>query len=458
MPLVWDLTATLKEWLTPQKLRSFNDSWRSQGGGLPDTVIADFVEVLSRSDLHYESILGHLETQFMRRSPVSPAYHYLYSWLVQMVYYILYSRHIHYSDNIRRNLKFYSGLTAFAEDNKPLWIFSLNHDLIVECLATTVDGLSLRSGFTNEVVYLPRRDPRGAVIGHLKGEVLRGSDLERSGLPFFQHGVRGINLLKIHGSLDTFTFRDGKDLLRILPVENSVDGVLDSLRITNKELHCLPQYPAMAMNEIAYADEMGEMQFLRRSLLAGSYKFDPRNTQVLPPRLLNHFRTCLNYLRSLVCIGYGFGDIHVNQVMREWLELSGDRRLLIIRPDDTCIPSMFLHVAPQIELRASNATDYLDSFAGLVRSRAESNEKRFSVWMQRRGDKSESKLRTFLRNHRRKQTAAIGDFLNSLPTRDGDLDTNTLGMSVDELILHQRERIADMYEAEFEEFLSSEGV
>ena len=381
MPLVWHLTMELKTWLTPEKLRSFNESWRLQGGGLSDAVIDDFVSVLSRPYLHYENVLGYLETQSMRHSPASQDYHHLYSWLVQMVYFILYYRHINNVNFIRRNLKYFGGLSAFADANTPLWIFSLNHDLIIECLATTIDDLPLSSGFTSEVVYLPRRDQKGTITGQLRAEVLSGTELEQSGMSFLRHGTRGINLLKIHGALDVFTFRDGKDLLKILPIKHSVDGVLDALRATNEELNYFPENPVTATNEILYADEMGEMQFLRRSLLAGAYKFNPRSNQVLPRPLLKHFTSNINYLQSLVCIGYGFGDSHINQVMREWLEFSGERRIVIVSPNVTSIPEAFLHLAPQVELQPSTATAYLDSFAGIVRSKSDTIEKRFAAWV-----------------------------------------------------------------------------
>ena len=128
----------------------------------------------------------------------------------------------------------------------------------------------------------------------------------------------------------------------------------------------------MATNEIVYTDEKGEMQFLRRSLLAGAYKFNPRTSQVLPLPLLKHFRSNINFLQSLVCIGYGFGDSHVNQVIREWLEFREDRQLVIVRPDATSIPEAFLHLALQVELQPYTATYYLDSVAGIEPDRSES--------------------------------------------------------------------------------------
>ena len=62
LPLVWELTTELKDWLTPEKLRSLNLGWRAQGGGYPDVVIEDVAQWLTRPDQHYESILGYLET------------------------------------------------------------------------------------------------------------------------------------------------------------------------------------------------------------------------------------------------------------------------------------------------------------------------------------------------------------------------------------------------------------
>ena len=380
MPLAWGLTAKLKEWLTPDKLRWLNESWRLQGGGYPDAIIYEFASLLSRPDQHYESLLGYLETQFMRHSPTSEQYHHLYSWLVEMVYHLLCFHHVIDVDSLQRRLLYYSGLSALADQNKPLRVFSVNHDVVIECLANSLN-IPLNAGFTSEQVSLPRRNQQGEFIGDLRAEVLPGDQFQNSAMPFFQHGTRGINLLKIHGALDVFTFRDGKDLLRILPLGDGAAGPLRALRAANEDLLYRPELPVKATNEIIYADKTGEMQFLRRSLLAGAFKFDPRHTQVLPPRLIEHFRSHINFLQSLVCIGYGFADTHINVVIRDWLEFSKDRRLVIVDPCVTSVPAMLLHVAPQIELRSSNATDYLDSCAGIVRSKNEKIDKRFAAWM-----------------------------------------------------------------------------
>jgi hypothetical protein len=39
MPLVWELTAEIKNWLTADKIRELNACWRIQGGDYSDSVI-----------------------------------------------------------------------------------------------------------------------------------------------------------------------------------------------------------------------------------------------------------------------------------------------------------------------------------------------------------------------------------------------------------------------------------
>jgi hypothetical protein len=389
MPLVWELTTEIRAWLTPEKLRQFNVGWREQGGGHPDEVIDSFIAVLQHADVHYEGLLGYLQAQFLRREANSAHYHSLYSWLVQEVYYQLYLRHVRNLPFLEKHLTFYSGIKELAEKNNPLWIFSLNHDVLVEALAAEFE-IPLHSGFSSKTIALPQRRSDGRIFGTLKAEVLSEAELS-SKTPMFQtSGFRGINLLKIHGALDVFTFNNGSDLLKVLPTEDSAKSVLESLRAVNEDLFfpepAAPNGRVNILNEIAYADEAGEMQFLRRTLLAGAYKFDKRYGQVLPDVLLAQFETNLNFVTNLVCMGFGFGDQHINSVIRGWLERSAARSLQIVNLGITSIPSSLLHLTPQIEIVPGGATDYFDAVAGIVRSRKEKLEKRLHICARRLGN------------------------------------------------------------------------
>ena len=430
MPLVWELDDEFKTFLTPEKLRTLNNQWRSNGSGYPDDVIDNLVKLLERDDMHYEDVLGNLEVNFHR--PNGEAYHSLYAILAEIVYGLLLEKHTHNIDFIEGHIRFLKGISALAQANTPLWVFSLNHDLMIECLSAH-SGVPLNCGFTEKEIQLPLRDSNGLVVGEIKAQVLPGELIDRQALPFFGPGEEGLNLLKLHGSLDVFAFRDGKDLLKFIPSSTSVRGVIETLRSANEELLYIdpttPRGRIWTINNINYADYAGEMQFLRKTLLAGAFKFDDRFSQVLPKKLLNHFVSNLNYLTHLVCIGYGFADDHINQVIRKWLESNSNRRLTIVDPKLGHVPEILSHLAPQIESLTLNGTDYLDQIGCLERTRLENVGRRYSSWRRNNRTVADSRINEFRRQERRRSIGKVLDFMRTLPIKGGDVDLAELGLT-----------------------------
>ena len=433
MPLVWGLTAEIKNWLTAEKIRALNKGWRIQGNGHSDQVINDLIGMLERPSAHYEAVLGYLEVQFRRQRDVKLAreYHGLYSWLVELVSHLLYYRQVNNPAFLKKALSFYDGIRALSDANTPLWIFSLNHDLIVELIAARL-SIPIHSGFSETTVTFPRRNTSGKIIGQIRGEILTEHVLEKHAMYFPNPPKPGIYLLKFHGALDVFTFNDGKDLVRLLPEKPTEEAIIDALRGANEGLiYPTPDFPggkAKALNEIAYADEQGVMQFLRRSLLAGAFKFDPRRDQVLPKSMLKHFQQNLNFVTTLICIGYGFGDTHVNTVLREWLELSPDRRLEIVAPIEQPLPSFLSHLAPQVTITRSTGTEYLDDLAGIVRSTRDKLEKHLFSLLQSLGkQKADDALAAFARLNQQKLSQAFVEKLRQVPVVGGKPDFAGLG-------------------------------
>ena len=312
--------------------------------------------------MSFESILGYLQVQFNRQHQHRQDYHGLYSCLVDVLYGMLYYRQTRNEEYIISGLRFFEGIVGLANANHPLWIFSLNHDSLIECLAAHY-GLTINSGFT-ETSFLLWQDATRRNTNKLAVEVLSGERLEKAGMQFAGQGACAINLLKIHGALDIFTFRDGNDLLKISPTQKSVRGIIDSLNIANEKLIYLDAGGRFkATNEIVYADENGVAQFLRRTLLAGAYKFDNRFTQVLPKLIIQQFRNNLHHLSTLICIGYSFGDAHINDILRQWLEANSSHRLEIVSPGLLNVPLPMQHLTPQVVLHNAYASDYLERFA-----------------------------------------------------------------------------------------------
>ncbi|MDR3498390.1 MAG: hypothetical protein P4L72_04095 [Parvibaculum sp.] len=431
MPLAWELTAEIKNWLTANKLQQLNEGWKTQGGGYQDVVLNDLISILARPEVHYEAALGFIEAQFRRQRALAQQYHGLYSWLVDLVYHLLWFRQVNNASFLSRRLPDYDGLTALVDSSAPLWIFSLNHDVMVEAIAARL-SIPIYSGFSDETVSLPRRNKQLQKIGEVRAQVLTGQELDLGAMQFPNPPKPGIYLLKVHGALDVFTFNDGKDLLKLIPDGSGPAGVIDVLRAANEDLfYPLPGMPggrAKTTNEIAYADEQGEMQFLRRSLLAGAFKFDQRASQVLPLSLLKHFKANINFVSDLACIGYAFGDNHINAVLREWLEFSPERQLEIIDPISPNIPAFLLHLAPQIKLTKSFATDYLDERAGIVRPRRATLEKRAVAALRKLGkERAYTKLGSFLRQEKSRIAEGLKAKIEALPLDDGKPSVEGLG-------------------------------
>lgn len=455
MPLAQELTHELKRWLTPQKLRALNNHWRDQGFGYSDDAVGVLSQALDAEGLSYEHIIGNLEV-FRDRTP-DAGYHGLLAFLSEIVYFLLKERHVKNVGLIEQNIQYLDGITTLARTNYPLWVFSLNHDLIMECFAAH-SGIPLKAGYQEETVHLPRYDDSGIRAGELRAHVLRRQQIAQGQLDFFGVGHYGINLLKIHGSLDEFAFNDAQDMLKLAPIGDGVRGVLTTLQIANEQVRYvdprLPRGYATTPNEIIYRDTDGDMQFLRRTPLGGVFKFQHQSHQILPYEVLQRFDTYLNYVTRLVCIGYGFGDHHVNQSIRNWLERSDDRNITIVDPLCSGVPGFLLHLFHQIEIRNVDATQYLDEIGSVARSHKSELDRRFGTWLRKQGDDAGPQMQRYFDDLQRDVLERTVAWFKTLPFRDGDIDLAAMGMTPDEFLALVKEKArVPTYEESLEAFL-----
>jgi hypothetical protein len=367
MPLRTDISAEILAWLSPASLRKLNATWRARGFGHPDEVIENIAGMLDKATFDYEALLGYLETQYLddAREGFAEAYHGLYAWLAQVVYLLLYRRQVERRDSYREGLQYFEGLVHLAEANRPLWIFSLNHDVLVECIAALF-GIEVNCGFSPRMIALPCRNAEGHPIAALAAETLTDAELASGQLPFFKVGWPGINLLKIHGALDVFTYGDGRDLIRLKPDDQTFDAIIDALQIANEGLldanlvSSLVPDPLTVMNKIPFLDGNNQPQVLGRTLLASASRLADPYPQLMQRRLLEYFRANLAQADRLVAIGYSMLDAEVNDILLEWLEASETRRLEIVAPGIAEVPSFLLPLSEQIELTPASATTYLE--------------------------------------------------------------------------------------------------
>jgi hypothetical protein len=367
MPLRADVNAELLAWLNPDSLRRLNATWRARGFGHPDEVIEDVAGRLAPEDFDYEALLKHLESQYLEdaREGHARAYHGLYAWLAQLVYQMLYRRQVERRDSYREGLQYFEGLAHLAKANRPLWIFSLNHDVLVECIAALF-GIDVSCGFPERRVALPCRNAAGQPIAALAATLLTNAEMASGQLGFFKTGWPGINLLKLHGALDVFTFGDGRDLIRLLPSEDTFDAIIDALQIANEGLldanlvsSVVPDALALT-NQIPYIDAENRPQVLGRTLLAGSARLTDPYPQLMQRRWLEYFRASLVEVERLVAVGCSMSDDDVNEIVHAWLQASAAHHLEIVIPGIAQVPPFLQPLSAQVELVPASATIYLE--------------------------------------------------------------------------------------------------
>ena len=156
-----------------------------------------------------------------------------------------------------------------------------------------------------------------------------------------------------------------------------------------------------------------------------------------------------------MCIGYGFGDQHVNDALRAWLEFSAERRLEIVGPDAASIPPGLLHLATQVTLTRSSAADYLDAVAGISRTRRERLDKRLAAWARGRGAEGRSALIEFIEGQMDARRKALVEKLAARPFRDGEVDLHALGVTNEEFIERWAKEGSPSVEDALEAFLDS---
>jgi hypothetical protein len=359
MPLVTEVTTEFKNYFIP-KIHSLNEGWKKQGGGYHQEVINQTITLLNDQELNYENILGYLQTRAQQHNnPMASQYRSLYIKMLETLYFQLYLHQIKCAPSLKQNLSSFEGLSNFSRDTDILWVFSLNHDIMFELIGEHI-GLTIHDAFwPKNIIEIPLKNSTHV----LYADTLTEEELNSGQINILNKvDDKGINLLKLHGSLDVFTYQDGLNLCRIRPVDNNVTGRIASLRLINEFVGFSDEAgDFLVTNEIVYADKQNTPQFLRRTLLSGAQKFNPKYEQTLPKKMLDIFKSYINYVSHMYVVGYSFGDLHIDFIIKNWLEFSHERLLTIVSPSAK-IPYHFLHLKPQISIVPKRASEFFQEY------------------------------------------------------------------------------------------------
>lgn len=353
MPLVWELTDEIRRLLTPEAVRRQIAS-AAPGHGYPQALVEEFLTVLGRSELHYEQIIGWLQTESLTRGRTADHQHLhrLTGALQDVVCRVLLANHKKYAATFPLALPWFAGLDDHLPAEEPLWIFSLNHDVYVEMIGADL-GIDVQCGYAGRSITLLSSTGEERVFDQLTREEIAAGDLH-----FGPSNRRGVNLVKLHGSLDVFGYDELKTYLRVRPVAHGSTGWLTAVESIERDMHALhdgKRFPVIG--EICTRDTTGEIQFLRRTVVAGMLKFDRQLTYNAPVELLRYFSRKLDDFDTLVVIGYSWSDAHVNGPVENWLTRRPKARVVVVNPRG--LPPSMSAIADRCEVLPYGAAEYL---------------------------------------------------------------------------------------------------
>lgn len=348
MPLVWEFTNILRS----NVMKRLDSNLFNFKGELEFRNI--FEQILCNPNLHYEQMIHELENIYIDRSKHSDLARTAALQLTECVQILLLEDQQLTTEFFSQRVKSYDGIKGLLRQNPCLHVFSLNHDVNFEEICKFHE-IPCKDGFFDSPVE------RYAHIANFRS--ITASQLKNAEFNFYSPLEVGVNLLKLHGSLDMFAVEDKKLFLKCFPPDGSSIGehVEEIRKIESHSIALSTTHRSRITMELEVLDNSGELQFLRRSLLSGGHKFDGIFDQIVPTAFLEEFKSRISYISELDVIGYGFGDIHINNIILDWLRRP-DATMTIFDPHRKFIPDDFIRFSEQIDIEPKGLTKYLQAY------------------------------------------------------------------------------------------------
>ena len=348
LPLIDELTVTLKNVLTIKKLKEYKPDFYDE--------CIEMIQKMYQSNMHYESMVGYFEVlsnhshdNIIREMADSSRIYF-----IQAIHMLLLEQHVKNQLYCLHSINAFTGLKNLLNSDGPLWVFSLNHDLIMEMVFAKY-AIPYKTGFwDSKRLNINSYSSKNTILV----EELTRKEIDANNFDFFRNRECGVNLIKLHGGLDIFAVNDGKDYIKVVTEQNNPSSGLEAVKkILDVDMQIANHDKTHVTNTHCYLDDKNVIQFLRNSLLTGAHKFTDRNTQIIPPEFLSQFKLNINYADHLICIGYGFGDNHINKVITEWLSFNG-RSLTIVDPFRKDVPNCIAHLSLRVTIINKRTTEY----------------------------------------------------------------------------------------------------
>lgn len=285
---------------------------------------------------NYEEIISsiqNLSNNHKKTLSDTDSYSYLNSVLYNIIWDILYQYQIiSYQLLFHKNKNGYKKIQNIFSENET-WIFSLNHDLVIELLALEFN-IPITYGDTKTIDF---------PLSNIHSEKLNFSysmrkNYDKQVLNFFKE-TRGINLVKLHGGLNEFEYKD-KSLMCNLDLNGlSVDEFVTNFQKFNSMgYYYSDKKVPHGGQDMSITNNDYELDIIRKSMLTGGTKYSNTSNIKEGEEKLQVFESILSEINELTVIGYGFGDEHINFRLSNAMVLNKNLSIKIIEPLSIKIP------------------------------------------------------------------------------------------------------------------------
>ncbi len=298
--------------------------------------VALLFEHKNHADKNYEKLLAGLQSRGYlpgKNQSDRDSYNCLFSTFYDIVHSILSIYQAEsYKSLYEKSFPWYSKFEELLSEEET-WVFTLNHDLYLECLALDLK-IPVTYGDINRISFpVSNAD----MDNNIEFTCSDKYEFNVNSKGFFK-GSRGINLIKLHGGLSELEYNDRTVLCNpTLKKQSSSELLHDFNKIENMG-HYIDGRRIPSGKTRWITNSNGEVDIAEKSMLTGGKKYSKTTNVKKGEEKLKAFYDSLCCLDELTVIGYGFGDGHINCRLLNAMVLNDDLNVRIVDPVSKVIP------------------------------------------------------------------------------------------------------------------------
>jgi hypothetical protein len=235
-------------------------------------------------------------------------------------------QHASYQIVYAKNREWFRKLNNLLSEHET-WIFALNHDLYIECLALDF-GIPITYGGDQKIKFQVNNLD---LTRHIEFALIERKKIHADGAAFFRN-ARGINLVKLHGGLSELEYKDETLLCNIKLDKTSSQELIDDFQLSSEMGYYHQGKRLGGGRDRTITNLRGELDIISTSMLAGSKKYSETSKIKEGEEKLRLFDDVLRRIDELTIIGYGFRDEHINFRLSNALLLNDKLRIVIVDP------------------------------------------------------------------------------------------------------------------------------